>query len=47
VQAHYALARAYQQLGRKEDAEREFRIVSDLHARSAQRSPGIAGSQNP
>ena len=47
VEAHYALARTYQQLGRKDEAAREFRIVSDLHAREAQRSPGIAGGREP
>jgi len=47
VEAHYALARMYQQLGRKDEAAREFKIVSDFHARNAQRSSGIAGSHNP
>jgi tetratricopeptide (TPR) repeat protein len=47
VEAHYALARLYQQLGRQSEAASEFKIVSDLHAREAQRSSGIAGSQYP
>ncbi len=47
VEAHYALARTYQLLGKKDEAAREFKIVSDLHARDAQRSSGIAGSREP
>jgi len=47
VEAHYALARVYQQLGRKSEAAREFKIVSDFHARDARRSPGIAGRRDP
>jgi Tfp pilus assembly protein PilF len=45
VEAHYALARTYQQLGKSNEAAREFKIVSELHAHGAQRSSGIAGSQ--
>ena len=44
IEAHYALARTFQQLGKNDLAAREFKIVSELHARSAQRSSGIAGS---
>jgi len=47
VEAHYALARVYQQLGRKSEAAREFKIVSDFHARDARRSSGIAGDREP
>jgi len=47
VEAHYALARVYQQLGRKSEAAREFKIVSDFHARDARRSSGIAGGREP
>jgi Tfp pilus assembly protein PilF len=47
AEAHYALARLYQQLGKKEAAARELQIVADLHARSARRNSGIAGSRNP
>jgi len=47
VEAHYALARVYQQLGRKSEAAREFKIVSDFHARDARRSSGIAGRRDP
>ena len=47
VEAHYALARVYQQLGRKDEAANEFKIVSELHAREARVSSGIAGSREP
>ena len=45
VEAHYALARAYQQMGRNDDAEREFKIVAELHRRADRQRPGIAGKQ--
>ena len=45
VEVHYALARAYQQMGKKEDAAREYKVVADIHARNASQRSGIAGQQ--
>jgi tetratricopeptide (TPR) repeat protein len=46
VETHYALGRAYQQMGRKEDAQREFEVCSQLTAQRQKMQSGIAG-QNP
>ena len=39
--AHYHLATAYRKLGRREDAAREFQIVSDLKDRERQPAPAL------
>jgi Tfp pilus assembly protein PilF len=43
AEVHFTLARAYQQLGKKEAAEHEFQICAALHAQEQKRS-GIAGA---
>jgi tetratricopeptide (TPR) repeat protein len=43
VEVHFTLARAYQQLGKKEAAEHEFHICATMHAQEENRS-GIAGA---
>ncbi len=45
VEAHYALARFYQATGRKAEAEREYKILSALHARDKGSLSGIAGRE--
>lgn len=45
VEIHFTLARAYQQLGKKEAAEHEFQICATLHAQEQKRS-GIAGANS-
>jgi len=45
VEAHYALARAYQQMGDKELAQREFTVCAQINARRHNVSSGIAGRQ--
>jgi tetratricopeptide (TPR) repeat protein len=45
VEINYALARLYQQTGRRADAEREFQICSRLNAQRQRTGSGIAGQQ--
>ncbi len=46
IEAHYLLARAYQRLGKQADTEREYQIISSLHAqRHAHVTSGIAARQ--
>lgn len=43
IEIHYALARLYQQMGRKDDAQREFQISRRLNAQRQRMGSGIAG----
>lgn len=45
VEAHYALARLEQEMGKKEEAQREFEICTRLNARTQNVRSGIAGQQ--
>ncbi len=45
VEAHYTLARVYQEMGRETDARREFEICARLNARRQRGASGIAGQQ--
>jgi Tfp pilus assembly protein PilF len=46
VESHYALARLYQQLGRREDSRIEFELCAKLNAQRQKMQSGIAG-QHP
>ena len=46
VEAHYALAQTYQQMGDKANAQREFALCAELHAKHQALDAGIAG-QHP
>jgi len=43
VEVNYALARLYQQMGRRAEAEREFQICNRLNAQRQRTGSGIAG----
>ena len=46
VETHYALARVYHQMGRPEDARREFELCARINAQTQKSQSGIAG-QHP
>lgn len=45
VEVHYALGRVYQQMGRAEEAQREYQLCAVINARNQKRRSGIAGQQ--
>jgi Tfp pilus assembly protein PilF len=44
TEIHYALARLYQQTGRKDAADHEFAVCAELHAQEQRKGAGIAGA---
>ena len=46
IRAHYGLGQALEMLGRKDEAQREFQLHSELLERSRASKTGISGSRD-